>query len=122
MKMALHNGAIKIIEADNTQSAIIKSWGKMRYVRAKQMYEAPVSADLLNRLASLVRLPESIEAVRREMNATQEAIDRERIRKDPKPFCRYPVKKTLYQHQVRAANMALLAFGIIKPGEVTKNE
>lgn len=122
MKMALQNNTIKIIEADVTQAAIIKSWSKMKFSRAKQMYEAPVSADLLNRLATLVRLPENIEAVRQRMNATQNAIDRERIREDPKPFCRYPVKKSLYQHQVRAANMALLAFGIIRPEEVAQND
>lgn len=120
MKMAIQNNTIKIIEADMTQAAIIKSWNKMKFTKAKQMYEAPLSADLLNRLATLVRLPESIEAMRQEMNTRQDAIDRERVRKDPKPFCRYPVKKNLYQHQVRAANMALLAFGMVDPAEVTE--
>lgn len=115
MKMAMKDGMIRIIEADVTQAAIIKSWGKMKYSRSNQMYEGPVSMELLNRLAGLVRLPSAIEAVRKNMNKVQEAVDQERVRKDPKPLVDYPVTKSLYQHQVRAANMALLTFGLVPP-------
>lgn len=115
MKMAMKDGMIRIIEADVTQSAIIKSWGKMKYSRSNQMYEGPVSMELLNKLAGLVRLPPAIEAVRKNMNKVQEAVDQERVRKDPKPLVDYPVTKSLYQHQVRAANMALLTFGLVPP-------
>jgi hypothetical protein len=115
MKMAMKDGMIRIIEADVTQAAIIKSWGKMKYSRSNQMYEGPVSMELLNKLAGLVRLPPAIEAVRKNMNKVQEAVDQERVRKDPKPLVDYPVTKSLYQHQVRAANMALLTFGLIPP-------
>lgn len=115
MKMAMKDGMIRIIEADVTQSAIIKSWGKMKYSRSNQMYEGPVSMELLNKLAGLVRLPPVIEAVRKNMNKVQEAVDQERVRKDPKPLVDYPVTKSLYQHQVRAANMALLTFGLVPP-------
>lgn len=115
MKMAMKDGMIRIIEADVTQSAIIKSWGKMKYSRSNQMYEGPVSMELLNKLAGLVRLPPAIEAVRKNMNKVQEAVDQERVREDPKPLVDYPVTKSLYQHQVRAANMALLTFGLVSP-------
>lgn len=115
MKMAMKDGMIRIIEADVTQSAIIKSWGKMKYSRSNQMYEGAVSMELLNKLAGLVRLPPAIEAVRKNMNKVQEAVDQERVRKDPKPLVDYPVTKSLYQHQVRAANMALLTFGLVSP-------
>ena len=115
MKMAMKDGMIRIIEADVTQAAIIKSWGKMKYSRSNQMYEGPVSMELLNRLAGLVRLPPAIEAVRKNMNKVQEAVDQERVRKEPKPLVDYPVTKSLYQHQVRAANMALLTFGLVPP-------
>ena len=115
MKMAMKDGMIRIIEADVTQAAIIKSWGKMKYSRSNQMYEGPVSMELLNKLAGLVRLPPAIEAVRKNMNKVQEAVDQERVRKDPKPLVDYPVTKSLYQHQVRAAKMALLTFGLIPP-------
>lgn len=115
MKMAMKDGMIRIIEADVTQAAIIKSWAKMKYSRSNQMYEGPVSMELLNRLAGLVRLPPTIEAVRKNMNKVQEAVDQERVRKEPKPLVDYPVTKSLYQHQVRAANMALLTFGLVPP-------
>lgn len=115
MKMAMKDGMLRIIEADVTQAAIIKSWGKMKYSRVNQMYEGQVSAELLNRLATLVRLPASIEKIRQQMNTVQEAVDHERVREDPKPLYKYPVTKPLYQHQVRAANMALLTFGMIEP-------
>lgn len=115
MKMAMKDGMLRIIEADVTQAAIIKSWGKMKYSRVNQMYEGQVSAELLNRLATLVRLPASIEKIRQQMNTVQEAVDHERVREDPKPLYKYPVTKSLYQHQVRAANMALLTFGLVPP-------
>lgn len=115
MKMAMKDGMLRIIEADVTQAAIIKSWGKMKYSRVNQMYEGQVSAELLNRLATLVRLPASIEKIRQQMNIVQEAVDHERVREDPKPLYKYPVTKPLYQHQVRAANMALLTFGLVPP-------
>lgn len=115
MKMAMKDGMIRIIEVDAVQAAVIKSWGKMKYSRVNQMYEGQISVELLNKLATLVRLPASVEALRQEMNAIQEAVDHERVRKDPKPLFKYPVTKPLYQHQVRAANMALLTFGMIDP-------
>ena len=115
MKMAMKDGMIRIIEADTTQAAIIRSWGKMKYSRVNQMFEGPVSAELLNKLAGLVRLPASIEELRAHMNKVQEAVDKERVRKNPDSLYKYPVTKSLYQHQVRAANMALLTFGLIPP-------
>lgn len=121
MKMAMKDGKIMIIEADSVQSAIIKSWGKMAWSRREQMYVGDVSRELLERLALLVRLPPSIEKVRQEMNAVQDAVDRERSMKDPKPLADYPVKGSLYEHQIRAANMALLTFEIVSPEEVKKD-
>lgn len=115
MKMAMKDGMLRIIEADVTQAAIIKSWGKMKYSRVNQMYEGQVSAELLNKLATLVGLPASIEELRQQMNAVQNAVDHERVQEDPKPLYKYPVTKPLYQHQVRAANMALLTFGLVPP-------
>lgn len=41
----------------------------------------------------------------------------ERIKaaEEVKPLVKYPVRKKLYTHQVRAANMALMVFGLAKP-------
>ena len=104
MKMALTDGMVRIIEADAIQKTIIKSWNQMRWIRGQQMYEGIASAELLNKLATLVHLPPSIEAERIRMNTVQ----------DPEPLYKYPVTKNLYEHQVRAANMALMTFGFIE--------
>lgn len=122
MKIALSNGVLRIIEADEVQKTIIKSWNRMRWIRGQQMYEGTASLELLNKLATIVHLPPSIEAERVRMNTVQEAVDQERVKKDPKPMVRYPVTKNLYEHQVRAANMALMTFGILDPNKEGGNQ
>ena len=120
MKMALKDGKLMIIEADEVQKTIIKSWNQMRWIRGQQMYEGTASSELLNKLSTIVHLPPSIEAERVRMNTVQEAVDEERTKEHPAPMYNYPVTKSLYEHQVRAANMALMTFGFIdtpKKGE-----
>ena len=118
MKMALKDGQVLIKEADNTQFAIIKSWNKMKWNKGSMMFSGTCDMELLDKLAKIVRLPPNIEAERQNMKQVAAAVDRERMKKEPKPYCRYPVKLPLYEHQVRAANMALLAFGLVSPEEV----
>lgn len=115
MKMALKDGQILIKEADTNQFMIIKSWGKMKWSKAEQMLYAPAEIELLNRLAGLVRLPEPIEKQRQHMNMVADAVDRERMKENPEPLYRYPVKLPLFRHQLRGANMALMVFGLIEP-------
>lgn len=62
-----------------------------------------------------LRLPPDADALWKELQAIHEAVDRERVRENPEPLVKYPVKMPLYQHQTRAANMAMLTFGWIKP-------
>lgn len=120
MKMKVENGMIYIIEVSPEQNAIFKSWSQIRYNRTKKWYEGLVSAELLNKMARNWRLPPVIEEERRRFNLIQEAVDRERVKPDEelRPMAKYPVKKKLFKHQMRAANMALLTFGLVDPGEV----
>lgn len=120
MRMKMDGGWIYIIEADQTQNARIKSWGLMKWSRKNAMWSAAVSGELLNRLSALVPLPVPIEAERRRLIAVQQAVDYERILPADKlkPLAKYPVTKDLYAHQTRAANMALLVFGLAEPEEV----
>ena len=120
----MSDGQIYIIEADPTQSSRIKSWGLMKWSRKNAMWYGATSRSLLNRLASLVPLPAPIEAERRRLETVQQAVDRERTMPVEKlqPLTRYPVKKSLYAHQTRAANMALIVFGLMDPNEVLKEE
>lgn len=115
MKMALKDGQILIKDADNMQFTIIKSWNKMRWNKAEQMLQGPAEIELLNRLAGLVRLPEQIEAERQRLNSIMDAVDRERLKAEPVPLYKYPVKYPLFKHQIRGANMALITFGLIEP-------
>lgn len=117
MKMALKDGQILIKEADNNQFLVIKSWGKMKWDKGQQMLYGPADIELLNRLAGLVRLPGPIEQQRRQLNRVARAVDAERMREDPQPLYKYPVKIPLYKHQTRGANMALMVFGLIDPPE-----
>ena len=115
MKMALKDGKVLIKDADSTQGAVIRSWNRMRWNKSLKLFEGDLSGDLLDRLAKLVKLPRVIEEERQAIHRVQRAVDQERARKDPEPLVRYPVTKQLYKHQVRAANMALITFGIIPP-------
>lgn len=125
MRIEMDQGYIVLIEADSTQTAVLKSWGgMMKWNKRKKWWEGLVCAELLNRLAKLIPLPEQINAERYRLNAVQEAVDAERVRPagDLKPLVKYPVKRSLYAHQMRAANMALLTFGLINPAGGGGNE
>lgn len=117
MKMALKDGQILIKDADNMQFSIIKSWNKMRWSKAERMLYGPADGELLNRLAQLVRLPENIEAERQRLNRIQDAVDAERMKEEPVPLYKPPVKMPLFKHQVRGLNMCLLTFGLVDPPE-----
>ena len=89
----------------------------MKWNKKQNWWEGLVCAELLNRLSKLIPLPKPLNAERYRLNAVQEAVDAERVRptEDLKPFVKYPVKRNLYAHQMRAANMALLTFGLMDP-------
>lgn len=107
-----------IVDADNVQFTVIKSWNKMQWDKKNQQLKGIADLELLDRLAGLVRLPSNIERRRQELKAVQDAVDRERMNQHPEPFYKYPVKMPLYAHQVRGANMALLTFGWVEPKAV----
>lgn len=111
MKMALAGTTLMIKEADQVQFSVIKSWNKMRWDRKQQMLTGTADIELLDKLASIVRLPPAIAQRRERLHAVQDAVDRERVNEHPEPLVKYPVKMPLYAHQTRGANMALLTFG-----------
>ena len=113
--MAMKDGQVLIKDADSAQITLIKSWGKMKWSKAEQMLYGPAEIELLNKLAGIVRLPGLIEAERQRLNEITQAVDAERMKQDPEPLYKYPVKFPLFRHQIRAANMALLTFGLVPP-------
>ena len=122
MKMAIKDGQLLIKEADTNQFMIIKSWGKMKWSKATQTLTGIADIELLDKLSSIVKLPPHIEALRQELHRTAAALDEERMNDDPKPMLDYPVKMSLFRHQVRGANMAAMVFGWIDPNGGTANE
>lgn len=120
MKMKMEDGWLYIIEADMLQTQALKALG-MKWKRKDRMWYGRVSRELLNRLSSfLPSLPQQVEAERVRLNDIQTAVDEERTLSgsDLKPLVKFPVTKKMYEHQVRAANMALLTFGAVDSGEV----
>lgn len=117
MKMAIKDGQVLIKEADKNQYLIIKSWNKMKWSKAEQMLYGPVDAELLNKLAELVRLPGAYEEIRQKLNRIAEAVDEERMKPDPEALYKFPVKLPLFKHQTRGANMAMIVFGLVEPPE-----
>ena len=120
--MKLDNGTLIIADCDSTQFNIIKSWNKMKWNKSRQWLEGPCTGELLNKLSSIVRLPEPIEAERKHFNDVAASVDRERMKEDPVPIYKYPVKYPLFKHQTRGANMALITFGLIDPPDVSEEE
>lgn len=89
---------------------------------AQNMMIGDCSKELLDKLSKIVRLPPAIESYRQRLDETQRAVDKMRVEKEPEALVKYPVQGSLYEHQVRAANMALLTFGLADPKEVLKSE
>lgn len=118
MRMAIKDGRIYLIEFDDTQYGVMRSWGTLRYVRAKKWMEGPVSLELLEKLARITTLSPTAEQLRKKLADTQEAVDKLRTEKDPKPLVHFPIKGSLYKHQIRAADMALVEFGLVNPETV----
>ena len=114
--MKLDGGYI-FIKATKEEDAVIKTWKMMSKDKQKGWWYGRASLQLLDKLYHNGGL---IPAAKKEMERLmriQEAVDRERIRpaEDLKPMAEYPVKPNLYAHQTRAANMALMVFGMVEP-------
>ena len=117
MKMMLKRGMVTLIEVPPSRAAQLKKGGRMQWDRAKQAFTAPASLGLLEYLSALFPLPGPYAAALDQMRRNRAAAERERTKETPEPLCRYPVRRRLFAHQIRAANMALLDFGILEAGD-----
>ena len=117
MKMAIKDGQVLLAEVNTDKYMQIKSRGLMKWSKAQQVLYGPATAELLNFLASLFRLPRPAEELRQKLLQVESAVDAQRMDPEPKPLYKFPVKLPLYRHQIRGANMALMAFGLVDPPE-----
>ena len=110
MKIAMKEGRIILAQIEPARMEKLKAIRMLRWDRARQIYSAPISLDLLNALATVFRLPDFIEKERRQLDYIARRIEGERSTVHPIPLVPYPVQANLYAHQIRAANMAMLQF------------
>ena len=118
MNIKIENDIITITQM-GVHYRTIASWGKLRYNKRMQALQGPVDLETLDNLSRFAQLPPEVERIRRALRERKDAIDAIRNAEHPKPLVQYPVKHSLFEHQVRGANMALVAFGIVDPKEVT---
>lgn len=111
MKIAMVDGEIFLREMTPAQYSIIKGFNLMKWNKAQQYLQGCASAELLDKLTCLGKLPPDIEAYRQSLHKTADLVNAERIQENPEPIIKPPVKVSLFKHQVRALNMAILTFG-----------
>ncbi len=108
MKVAMKNGRIVLAQIEQARMDKLKKTGMLRWNRATRTYSAPVTLDLLEVLAQIFPLPDTVEAERRRLAGIVRQLDAQRAAAEPVPLTTYPVRAKLFRHQVRAANMALI--------------
>ena len=101
-------------ELGDQEYMALRSTGAWKWNRTKKRLEARITQDLLEHLALTVQLPEWAEAIRALLKLRDEEMARLRNEEHPTPVRPFPVRASLYEHQVRGANMALCAFGIMR--------
>lgn len=115
MKIAVQHGNVILAEVEPLRFEQLKRIGLLRWNKSSRSYSAPLSLDLLNALQQLFNLPGYIEEERQRLLGVQRKVEEERAAKDPAPLYDYPVNATLFKHQTRGANMAMLVFGLDPP-------
>lgn len=108
MKIAMKEGRIILAQIEQARMDKIKKTGMLRWNKAARTYSAPVTLDLLDVLAQIFPLPDTVEAERRRLTGIARQLDAQRAASEPVPLTSYPVRAKLFRHQVRAANMALI--------------
>ena len=112
MQLALLGEKI-YIKNNRDEYAIVKGLPNAKYNKKLKAWEVPATLDMLNRLNSIVKLTVNLEQERERLFRKQTAIDAARMEKDPVPIMKYPVKVSLFKHQIRAANMAMFALELV---------
>lgn len=104
----MKNGRIILAQIEQARMDKLKKTGMLRWNKAARTYSAPVTLDLLDVLAQIFPLPDTVEAERRRLASIARQLDAQRAASEPVPLTSYPVRAKLFRHQVRAANMALI--------------
>lgn len=118
MRMAIKDSMVWVADAPPSWTTAAKKSGQFRGDRKSGMLYGIASLRTLEMIREATgRLPPPAEELRLSLISRQRAVEAERAREEPKPIVDYPVKRKLFAHQVRGANMALLTLGIVSPEE-----
>lgn len=104
----MKDGRIVLAQIEQARMDKLKKTGLLRWNRRERTYSAPVTLDLLDALAQIFPLPDTVEAERQRLAGIARQLDAQRAASEPVPLTSYPVRAKLFRHQVRAANMALI--------------
>lgn len=118
MKMGIIGKEVHIKEFTDAQYQIMTSWGLLKWQRKTHELTGLASLELLDKLAGIVILPPGIEERRQHERRIADAVQAQRLAKNPKPLRPPPVDANLYAHQIGAYNAALILFGFADPPEV----
>ena len=110
MQLALYDDTI-YIKTTKEEYTIVKSLPNVKFDKRRLAWYCPCTLEMLNRLSRLVKLTAPLEAERIRLQHIQDNVDKERLNQSPAPMFKYPVKVKLFNHQIRAANMAMYEFG-----------
>ena len=111
VRIDISDGYVWISNMTQIQYNIIREWNMTRWIRQEQALRGDITLELLNSLAELTTLPPNVEKVRARLHDRYAALETERAASEPTPMYDYPVKRKLFKHQIRGANMAMIAFG-----------
>jgi SNF2 family DNA or RNA helicase len=103
---------ILVADADATQRAEIRKLGLLSWDAGQRWYEGEATVPLIDSLSAMCRLPDALTQLRSELCTVQGRIEALRKQTPAKPITEYPVHATLFDHQIRGANMALVALGL----------
>lgn len=113
MKLAIANGNV-YIQNTKEEYPIVKSLPNAKFDKKIKAWVVPATLDILNRIQRFIKLTPKIKAERQRLQKKQNKIDAERLNENPIPLAKYPVKVNLFKHQLRGANMALIAMELLE--------
>jgi len=91
--------------------------GDFNWDKSLHCFNVRMTVSNLNLLMQNVEAwPDWLEAKRRRLLYEERLVQIMKFDDDPKPIVEYPVKKKLFKHQIRGANMALMTFGLLNFG------
>ena len=112
MNLAIDGDQI-LIAGPGAHFQALKSMGMLWSPKRKLLIGA-VNLELVERLCKEFFAPAELVELRKRLRRRQSMIDAERMAEKPVPLVDYPVRAKMFAHQIRGANMALLAFGIVE--------